>query len=49
MLRYNDVRPLLSKVEGIEDFDDFTMDGGHGNIRLAADEYAATGETVFSV
>lgn len=49
VLRYNDVRPLLSKVEGIEDFDDFTMDGGHGNIRLAADEYAATGETVFSV
>lgn len=49
VLRYNDVRPLLAKVEGIEDFEDFTMDGGHGNIQLAPDEYAATGDVVFSV
>ena len=49
VLRYNDVRPLLAKVEGVEDFSDFTMNGGHGNIQLAAEEYAVTGEVVFSV
>ena len=49
ILRYNDVRPLLARIEGVEDFNDFTMNGGHGNIRLAAEEYAVTGEVVFSV
>lgn len=49
VLRYNDVRPLLSRVEGVEDFDDLEMNGGHGNIQLAAEEYAVTGSVVFSV
>ena len=49
VLRYNDVRPLLAKIKGVEDFSDFTMNGGHGNIQFAAEEYAVTGEVVFSV
>lgn len=48
VLRYNDVRPLLSRVEGIEDFHDFKINGGYENIPLAADEYAATGGIAFS-
>lgn len=43
ILRYNDVRPLISAISGVEDFDTFTMNGKTENIRLAQDEYPQTG------
>ncbi len=49
VLRYNRVRPVLAGVDGIEDFDDFLMDGGYANLVIAPDECVATGEVVFSV
>lgn len=49
VVRYNDVRPLLADIDGIEDFEDFLMNGGHANVPLEADEYADTSEVVFQV
>lgn len=48
MLKYNDVRPLLSQISGVEDFEDFTINSGHGNIPLDTDEYADTESVVFT-
>ena len=48
VLRYNDIRPLIKQIEGIKDFEDFRMNGGHENIRLASSEYAETGEVIFT-
>lgn len=48
MLRYNDVRPLLASIGGIEDFSDFLINGAHDNIILAANEYADTSAVLFS-
>ena len=48
VLRYNDVRPLLSKIAGIEDFLTFTINGGEENIVLARDEYADTASVTFT-
>lgn len=49
VLRYNDVRPVLSKIQGIEDFTTFTINGGQENIELAKDEYADTASVTFTV
>lgn len=48
VLRYNDVRPVLADISGLLDFEDFLMDGGHGNIVLEAGEYADTGTATFT-
>lgn len=48
VLRYNDIRPILYNIGGILDFDDFLMDGGHGNIALGRREYPVTGTITFT-
>ena len=48
LLRYNDVRPLLSEISGVKDFATFTMNGGTTNIKLAQEEYPETGDMVFT-
>ncbi len=47
VLRYNDVRPLLSAVHGVEDFDTFLMNGAMENIRIQDEEYPETGTVEF--
>ena len=48
VLRYNDVRPLISSIAGVEDFDSFTMNGKTQNITLKSEEYPDTGTLNFS-
>lgn len=48
ILRYNDVRPLIKGIAGVEDFVTFTMNGGTENIELGAEEYPVTGELNFT-
>ncbi len=48
VLRYNDVRPVVSDIAGVLDFDEFLMNGGTGNIRLRSEEYPETGRLEFS-
>lgn len=55
MLRYNDVRPLISSIVGVQDFDTFLMkrnddpdSDGMSNITLASEEYPDTGDCEFS-
>lgn len=48
LLRYNDVRPLLSEISGVKDFATFTMNSGTTNIKLAQEEYPETGDMVFT-
>lgn len=48
VLRYNDVRPLLNKIEGVEDFTAFLMNGSMENIVLEPEQYADTGSLDFS-
>lgn len=48
ILRYNDLRPLISNIQGVEDFEDFTMNGGISNIFLKSEEYPETGNVDFS-
>jgi hypothetical protein len=43
VLRYNDVRPLISAIAGVEDFETFTMNGKMQNITLKSEEYPDTG------
>lgn len=47
VLRYNDVRPVISSIDGVKDFDTFTMNGGTANIYLAQEEFPETGELDF--
>lgn len=47
ILRYNDVRPLISAISGVRDFKNFEMNGGIENIKLAQDEYPKTGTLIF--
>lgn len=47
ILRYNDVRPVLSSIPGMEDFDTFLINGGMENIILKSEEYPETGEIDF--
>ncbi len=48
VLRYNDVRPLLSAIHGVEDFDTFLINGAMENIRIPEEEYPETGTITFS-
>lgn len=48
VLRYNDVRPILSDIPGVIDFDTFLMNGAMENIRLKSEEYPETGTLTFS-
>ena len=48
VLRYNDVRPLISAITGVEDFETFTMNGKMQNITLKSEEYPDTGTLNFS-
>lgn len=48
VLRYNDVRPIISDIAGVTDFDGFLMDGEMKNIQLGSEEYPETGTLNFS-
>lgn len=48
VLRYNDVRPIISSIDGVEDFDTFLINGGMSNITFASEEYPETGTCDFS-
>ncbi len=48
ILRYNDVRPLISGIVGVEDFGEFLMNGEMRNIMLGSQEYPETGALDFS-
>jgi len=48
VLRYNDVRPIISDISGVEDFDTFLMDGDMKNLSLGSEEYPETGTLNFS-
>ena len=48
VLRYNDVRPLISQIDGVTDFATFLMDGDTENITIASDDYPAVGTLNFS-
>lgn len=48
VLRYNDVRPLISAITGVEDFEIFTMNDTIKNIILKSEEYPDTGTLDFS-
>lgn len=47
VLRYNDVRPLISGIAGVSDFDEFLVNGGMENIDLNVEEYPETGALDF--
>lgn len=48
LLRYNDIRPLLSEISGVEDFETFLINGAMENIKLREEEYPETGTLNFS-
>ena len=48
LLRYNDVRPLIKDIPGVEDFEEFLMNGGTVNITLNKGEYPETGVLDFT-
>ncbi|MCI9047978.1 MAG: hypothetical protein HFG71_12045 [Hungatella sp.] len=48
ILRYNDVRPIISDIPGVLDFDQFFMNGDIKNIRLGREEYPETGTLDFT-
>lgn len=48
LLRYNDIRPLLSSIVGVEDFDMFLINGDMVNIKFEREEYPETGDLQFS-
>lgn len=48
MLRYNDVRPLISSIEGVQDFNTFLMNGSTSNIIFTSEQYPYTEECEFS-
>lgn len=47
VLRYNDIRPLISAIDGVKDFDTFTINDKTENIQLAQEEYPTTGTLNF--
>lgn len=47
ILRYNNIRPLITSIPGVEDFDTFLVNGGIGNIKLEDEEYPKTGTVDF--
>lgn len=48
ILRYNDVRPILSRITGVEDFGEFYMNGSMKNISLEKTAYPKTGTLSFN-
>lgn len=48
ILRYNDIRPLLQNISGVEDFQTFLINGGTANIPLGKEMFAETGTLDFS-
>lgn len=48
ILVYNQVRPLITDIPGVSDFDTFLMNGAEENIPLSNDEYAETDQVDFS-
>ncbi len=48
VLRYNDVRPLISSISGVEDFQAFLINDAMENISFAKEEYPQTGTVDFS-
>ncbi len=48
VLRYNDVRPVISSIAGVQDFDTFLVNGGISNIYFKSEEYPETGICEFS-
>ena len=48
ILRYNDMRPIISSISGVLDFSTFLMNGGMENIAVREDEYPETGDLDFS-
>lgn len=48
ILRYNDIRPLLRDIPGVQDFEIFLVDGKMENINLNTEEYPETGIIDFS-
>lgn len=42
LLRYNNIRPLISTLQGVEDFDTFLMNGSMTNLPLSQEEYPET-------
>lgn len=49
ILRYNDVRPLISAINGVKDFDAFMINDNIVNIQLAQEEYPQTGNLNFTL
>lgn len=49
VLRYNDIRPILRGIDGLEDFEAFYVNGGMENILLGKEEYPVTGVCRFCV
>lgn len=47
LLIYNQIRPLITSIPGVIDFDTFLVNGGMENIVLAVDEYPYTGTVEF--
>ena len=48
ILRYNDVRPLMNDITGVEDFNTFLVDGGMENISFSREEYPVVGVLDFN-
>lgn len=48
VLRYNDVRPLISAINGVEDFQEFYINGKMENIPFSKEVYPQTGVVDFS-
>ena len=48
VLRYNDIRPIISDITGVLDFDTFLVDGAMENIQLTSEQYPETGTLDFS-
>lgn len=49
ILRYNDVRPLISSISGVKDFEFFMINDGMTNIPLSQEEYPQTGNLHFTL
>ena len=48
ILRYNHVRPIITSIAGVEDFDIFLINGKQENISFGKEEYPETGTLNFS-
>ncbi len=48
LLRYNDVRPIISDITGVMDFNEFLINGEMKNIKLKREEYPETGALDFN-